>query len=217
MRSVASAVAALIVVSLPLTAAAQATRATGTVRDTSGKPVKGATVRALNPEAYPPEFTSVSDEKGRFAMIGMRSGTWTLRVDADGFNPVQIPVQLRVAGIPPITFTLERALAPIPDALTSDVQRRLEEAKEFRDAGRLDQALSAYQEIRARNPKLTTVNLVLADVYRRKAAQERDPAARRALLDRAIESYSALLAADATHERARSELDTTRAEAAAAR
>ena len=215
MRVVAFAVAALIVLALPVPAAAQSGRSIGTVKDTNGRPIKGATIRATNPDAYPPEFAAVSDDKGRFAMIGLRSGTWTLRAEAEGFNPVEAAAQVRVAGTPPVTFTLERALEPIPDALTADIQQQLAAAKELRDAGRLDQALSAYQEIRTRNPKLTTVNLVLADVYRKKAAQERDPAARQVFLDRAIESYTALLAADAGHEAARRELESTRAEAAA--
>jgi hypothetical protein len=38
----------------------------GVVRDLSGKPIKGASVRAVNPEAYPPELTSATDDKGRF-------------------------------------------------------------------------------------------------------------------------------------------------------
>ena len=216
MRSLAFAVAALVVLSLPAPAVAQSARATGTVRDTNGRALKGATVRATNPDAYPPEFAAVSDDRGRFAMIGLRSGTWTIRVEAEGFNPVEASAVMRAAGTPPMTFTLERALEPIPNALTRDIQQELASAKALRDAGRLDQALAAYQEIRTRNPKLTAVYLVLADVYRRKAAEERDPAARLALLDRAMESYSVLLDTDAG-ERARAELESTRAEAAAAR
>ena len=215
MRNLALATAALILIVLTATsAAAQAARAVGTVRDTNGRPLKGATIRATNPDASPPEFTAVSDDKGRWAMIGLRSGTWSFRVEAAGFIAVEASAPLRVAGTPPMAFTLARDPGPIPDALVPDIQQQLAAAKTHRDAGRLDQALNAYLEIRAKNPKLTVVNLVLADVYRRKAAQEDDPAARRALLDRAIASYSELLASDASHERARTELESTRAEAA---
>ncbi len=216
MRSFTLAVAALVVLSLPAPAVAQSARATGTVRDTNGRALKGAIVRAMNPDAYPPEFTAVSDDRGRFAMIGLRSGTWTIRVDAEGFNPVEVSAVMRVAGTPPMTFTLERALGPIPNALTQDIQQQLASARALRDAGRLDQALAAYQEIRTKNPKLTAVHLVLADVYRMQAAQERDPEERQALFGRAMASYTALLETDAA-ERAQTELESTRAEAAAAR
>lgn len=217
MRSFAFAIAALAVLCVAAPASAQAARAAGTVRDISGRPLKGATVRAMNPDAYPPELAAVSDDKGRWAMIGLRSGTWAFRVEADGFTPVQASAQVRVAGTPPMAFVLARDPGPIPDALAPDIGQQLAAANALRDEGRLDQALAAYQDIRAKNPKLTVVNLVLADVYRKKAAQETDAAARRALLDRAIQSYNTLLETDATHERARSELDSTRAEAAATR
>ena len=192
-------------------AAAQA-RATGTVRDTAGRPIKGATVRALNPDAYPREFSSVSDDKGRWAMIGMRTGTWRFIAEAPGFVTAEASTALRMAGVPPLVFTLAKELAPIPDALDGNIQQQLAAAEAHREQGRLDQAIAAYEDIRARNPKLTAVNLVIGRAYRDRAARETDPTARRALLDRAIQSYGALLKSDATNERARTELDTTRAE-----
>lgn len=217
MRTFVLAVAALVAMVVTTPAFAQSARATGTVRDTSGRAVKGATVRALNPDAYPPEIVAVADDRGRWAMIGLRTGTWSFRVEAEGFLTVEASSPVRVAGTAPMAFTLARDPGPIPDALATNIQEQLVAAGTHRDEGRLDQALSAYQDIRSKNPKLTTVNLVLADIYRKKAAQERDPAARRALLDSAIQSYTALLANDAAHARAKSELDLTRAEAAALR
>jgi hypothetical protein len=86
----------------------------------------------------------------------------------------------------------------------------------LRDQGRLDQAITAYQEIRTKNPKLTSVNLVMAGMYRKKAGQETDPAARRAMLARAIDAYTEVLKVDGDNERAKTELASTRAEAAAA-
>ncbi|HZI79604.1 MAG TPA: carboxypeptidase-like regulatory domain-containing protein, partial [Vicinamibacterales bacterium] len=47
-------------------------RAMGTVKDTTGKAIKGATVRASNPDASPSQFASATDDRGRWAMIGLR-------------------------------------------------------------------------------------------------------------------------------------------------
>src|SRR5687768_15904257 len=179
MRCLSFALAVVVVGALTVPAAAQSARAIGTVRDTGGRPIKGATVRATNPEAYPPEFTSVSDDKGRWAMIGLRTGSWTFRVEAAGFTSVEVAAPMRVAGSPPMGFVLARDPGPIPGALAQDIQQQLASAGSLRDGGRLDQALAAYQDIGSKNPKLTTVRLVIADLYRKKAAQERDPAARR--------------------------------------
>lgn len=189
-------------------------RATGVVRDVSGKTIKGATVRAVNRDAYPPEFTSATDDKGRWAMIGLRSGTWKFIAEAPGFLTVEANAPVRVAGTAPLVFTLARDPGPIPNALDKNIQQLLQDAAALRDQGRFDQALASYQDIRAKNPKLTSVNLVMADVYRKKAAQEGDPAARRALLGLAVDSYNEVLKSDATNERARLEIEATRTEAA---
>jgi hypothetical protein len=47
---------------------------TGTIRDNNGKPLKGATITAQNPDAAPSTFTGTSDGKGRFSLLGLRGG-----------------------------------------------------------------------------------------------------------------------------------------------
>jgi hypothetical protein len=196
-------------------ASAQTARALGTVRDTDGKPIKGATIRATNPEAYPPQVVSTSDEKGRWAMIGMRIGTYSFVVDAPGYLPVQASAGVRTAAAAPLTFVMARDPGPVPGALPSNIQAQVAAANMLRDQGRLDQALTAYQEIRARNPKLTAVNMVIGRLFQQRAAQESNPAARRELLTRAVESYQAVVETDSGNERARRELESARAEAEA--
>ena len=199
-RAVAAALA-LLVLSVP--ALAQTARALGTVKDVTGKPIKGAVVRALNADAYPGDLSSATDDKGRFAMLGLRTGTWRFVVDAPGFLRLDVNAPVRVANAPPMQFTLARDPGPVPNALEQNVQQRLKEAATLRDAGQLDQALTVYQDIYAKNPRLTSVNLVLADVYQRKAAQAADVTARQSLLNRAIDAYNEVLKSDASNESAR--------------
>ena len=208
MRRIPLVVAALVAFCFTASALAQGARATGTVKDTSGRPIKGATVRAINREASPPEITSTTDDKGRWAMIGLRSATWTFIVEAPGFNPVETTAPMRVAGTPPMAFVLARDPGPIPGALDRNVLQQVSAANALRDRGQYDQALAAYQQLREQNPKLTSLNLVMASVYRTQAAGEPDPAARRALLERAIAAYTQL----PNSERAKAELESTRAE-----
>ena len=202
---------AILVLGMAAVASAQSGRAMGTVKDQGGKAIKGATVKAVNPDASPSQFASATDDKGRFAMIGLRSGTWRFIVEAPGYFPVETPVPVRVAASPPLTFTLARDPGPIPDALDRNIEQLIHDAATLRDQGRLDQALAAYQDIRAKNPKLTSVNMVIGDLYRRKATQEKDPAARQALLRQALDAYDVVLKADATNERALAESAAVRA------
>ena len=186
-------------------------RAMGTVKDTTGKAIKGATVKATNPDASPAQFASATDDKGRWAMIGLKSGTWHFTVEAPGFFTVETNAPIRVAAAPPMQFTLGKDPGPIPNALDRNIQQLIQDATALREAGRLDQALAAYQDIRTRNPKLTAVNLVIGDLYRRKAAQEADVNARQNFYRQALDAYDLLLKSDATNERALAESAAIRA------
>ena len=209
-------VAVISAIWLAVPASAQSTaRATGTVRDTSGKPIKGATIRAFNPEYGPRVFISTSDAKGRWGIVGMRSGTYTFVVDGPGFVAQKGDAIVRTASTSPIIFELEREPGLTPGALPSNIQAQIAAANMLRDQGRLDQAINTYQEIRTRYANLTSLNLVIGETYRRKAARETDTAARRAALDRAIDYYKELLTADPDDQRAKAELASTQAEAAA--
>jgi tetratricopeptide (TPR) repeat protein len=205
MRPVYPIAAALLLV-LAAPAAAQIGRVQGVVRDVSGDPIKGAVVRATHPEARPGEMTAVTDDDGRFAMIGLRTATtWRFVVTAPGYFEVETSALIRAQGAAPMAIVLRRDPGPIPGALADDIQEQLTEAHALRDAGRYDQAIAAYQAIQSRNAKLTSVNLVLADAYRARAKQEANAAARRALLEKAVAAYDALLKDEADHQRATTE------------
>jgi len=205
-------VGVLLATFLSSAAFAQSARAMGTVKDTSGRPIKGATVRAVNRDASPSQITSTTDDKGRWAMIGLRTGPWQLTVEAPGFTPVQATAPVRVAATPPMGFALARDPGPVPGALDKNVIQSVSAANALRDRGQYDQALAAYQQIREQNPKLTSVAFVVASVYRKQAASEADPAARRALLDRAMSTYNQLLTDETLTARAKLELESTRSE-----
>ena len=209
-------VAVISAIWLAAPAFAQSTaRATGTVRDSAGKPIKGATIRAFNPELGPRQTISTSDSKGRWVMVGLGFGIYTFVVDAPGFVAQQGEGIVRTATTSPIVFTLEREPGLTPGALPSNIQAQIAAANMMRDQGRLDQAISTYQEIRTRYSNLTSLNLVIGAAYRRKAALETNPSARRAALDRAIECYTELLKSDPEDLRAKAELASAQAEAAA--
>lgn len=199
---------AIVLLCLAAPAVAQTGRAIGVVKDTQGRPIKGATVKASNPDA-PVQFTSTTDDKGRFVMIGLRSGIWKFVAEAPGYFQQEGNAPIRAAGGFPLEFTLARDPGPIPGALTKDIQQDLDAAAVLRQQGRYDQAIAAYQAIQSKNVKLTSVNLVLAGLYREKAQQEKDPAARQRLLDRAVTAYKEVLKDDETNERALIELALT--------
>jgi len=186
----------------------------GVVRDTNGRPIRSAIVHAVNDNAHPGDVQATTDDKGRFAMIGLAGGEWRFLVDAPGFATASATVPIRTAGTPPLNFTLARDLGPLPGALDKNIQQQIADANTLRDQGRVDQAIAAYENIRAGNPKLTSIHVVLADAYYTRATQETNASARQALLTRAVAAYGEALKADAASARAQAGLASARADLA---
>ena len=209
MRSLFSATVAALTLALASAASAQtAGRITGVVKDSEGKPIKGAIIRGMNDDVGM-TMTSTTDDKGRFAMIGVRTGLWSMEVEAPNFLPVRGQSQVSASNTPVLQLTLQRDPGPPPGSLSKTIAEDIAAAETLRKAGRYDESLAAYQAIQAKNNKLSAVNLMLGTLYREKAQQEKDAAARQALLNRAIGAYTDMLKADDTNTRARLELGVT--------
>jgi tetratricopeptide (TPR) repeat protein len=208
MRRLQFIVCAVGIVALASSAAAQTGRVTGTIKDGDGRGIKGATVRATN-DVGALRIASTTDDKGRFAMIGLRSGAWRIVAEAPNYLPLEGQANVSAGLSPVLALVLQRDPGPMPGALSKTIGDDVTAAEALRKAGRFDDAIAAYQSIQSKNARLTAVNLMLATLYREKAQQEKDAAARQALLGRAITAYNELLKSDETNARARIELGIT--------
>ena len=194
-RGVLAAVAALAVAA---SAIAQTGRVGGTVKDDTGQPIKGATITAENPGASPSSFTATTDDKGRFSIIGLRTGQWTFTAQAPGFGPEtgRMPVNTIGAPNPPLTFTLKKGGGGAPagalgGVAAKDLQTELAAADNFYNQQKWDEAVAAYRAIMTKAPSLSVINLQIAAAYRNKKDY-----------DAAIAAYNDLLKADPTNDKA---------------
>ena len=115
-RTVYLVVAGLLLLGLAADAAAQdwagSGRVKGTVTDTDGTPIAGAKVyfRMLEDRnAGPSPF--ITNKKGAYGFLGLKGGTWIVRVEADGFKPWNSPTPVEVysTGVSdPVDAQLER-------------------------------------------------------------------------------------------------------------
>jgi Tfp pilus assembly protein PilF len=191
--------AALLVAALAGTAAAQTGRVGGVVKDEAGNPIKGATVTAENPSASPSSFTATTDDKGRFSIIGLKTGQWNFTALAPGFAPEmgKMPVATIGAPNPPLQFTLKKggASAPPGSALggmaAKDLQADLAAADLLYNSQKWDEAIAAYRAIMAKAPSLSVINLQIAAAYRNKKEY-----------DNAIGAYNELLKSDPKNDKA---------------
>jgi tetratricopeptide (TPR) repeat protein len=172
-------------------AAAQTSRVVGRVRDAeTGKPIRGATVVAENPEAAPSSYTAASDEKGNFAIIGLKTGRWTFTASAPGYRAQTgvMPVRMLSAN-PPVEFRLARDVAvprlPLEGVDGRALDARLVRAGELLAAGDHEAAIAEYEAIRAATPALTMVDLAIGRAWRARREYARAMAAFRRLLESA--------------------------------
>jgi tetratricopeptide (TPR) repeat protein len=188
--------AAVIVTTMAASAYAQTGRVVGIVKDETGQPIKGATLSLENPEASPRNFTAPSDDHGRFAVIGLKAGEWSLVAQAPGYQAEVARLQVRATTPSAPALTMKRAPQAPPSALGSvglkDLQGELRTADQQFNAQQWDQAIASYKSILARIPTLSVVNLQIAAAYRNKKDY-----------DSAIAAYGDLLKADPNSDKAR--------------
>jgi tetratricopeptide (TPR) repeat protein len=193
---------AFILTAIASSAAAQGNRVVGIVKDETGQPIKGATLSLENPDAIPRNFTATSDDRGRFAIIGLKSGEWSIVAQAPGFIADAGRVVVRAAMPATPTFTLRRAPQAAPSALgnigAKELQAELRSADQQYNAQQWDQAIVSYKSILTRAPALSYVNLQIGSAYRRKKDY-----------DGALAAYNDMLKADPSSDRARVGLGLT--------
>ena len=190
--------AALGVAVLAGSAFAQTGRVGGIVKDEAGQPIKGATVTSENPNASPSSFTATTDDKGRFSIIGLKTGQWTFTAQAPGFAPETGRLQVATIGAPnpPLTFTLKKGGGPaaggaLGGMAAKDLQADLAAADALFTGQKWDESIAAYRGIMAKAPSLSIINLQIAAAYRNKKDY-----------DSAIAAYNELLKADPKNDKA---------------
>lgn len=112
-------IAVSLTIFLALGASAQAwkgvARIQGTVTDLQGKPIKGAQVHLKSVKEGAGPKPVVTDDKGKWAALGLSGGNWNVDVTAEGFLPFATSVALsELSRIPPMKIALEAEPPPAP-------------------------------------------------------------------------------------------------------
>jgi Flp pilus assembly protein TadD len=187
--------AALLAMLIAGQSEAQQGRVSGLVKDDKGDPIKGATIIAENPNIGS-SFTATTDDRGRFTIIGLRSGDWRFFAQAPGFSAEGGSMTVRQGSPnPPVQFVLHRtgpgSTGAMAGIAAKDLQAELGAADALFNQQRWDEAVAAYRSIMNKTPVLSVINLQIAAAYRHK----RD-------YDAALTAYNALLTIDPGNEKA---------------
>ena len=183
---------------LATTASAQNGRLSGTVVDDDGNPLAGATVVAERPNVNPPRFEQDTDGEGRFSMIGLASGVWTVTVEVEGFNPNVSTIPIRSGTNQPMALEMSRVLHALELALggtalegldPAAIQAEFDAADAAFNAEQWEQAMTGYRSLLAKLPMMNGLNMNIGHSLRQLRQFEE-----------AIASYEQALAGDADLE-----------------
>ena len=192
----------LALLSVSAVATAQNGRVAGVIREEGGQPLKGATVTADN-ASVGQSFTATTDDKGRFNMIGLRSGDWRFIAQAPGYSPEGGMLNVRSGGQNvPIGFELKHSgvafFGALGGVVSKDLQADLTAADALYSQKKFDEAIAMYRSILNKVPVVTSINLQIASAYRNKKDY---PAA--------LAAYADLLKAEPGNEVAKVEMAMT--------
>lgn len=157
-----------VCIALALPAAAQDWKGTGRmegrVRDPDGKPLADVSVK-LDLPSRGGGTTTKTDKKGRWAVLGIVAGAWSVDFEAPGFAIKKVTVNLSSEAyrLPPVEVTLEKAVAKGPPP---EVVQALEKGDSFFKAGQYAEARAEYEKLLVLVPDLAKdLNLQIARCY----------------------------------------------------
>ena len=168
----------------------------GEVRDDDGELREGAVVVMESETARPPRLETTSDGKGRFTMLGLASGTWTLTVELEGYHPIVDTVSIHQGSNTPANVVLERIKHPLEIALgeaalegldPAVLEETLDAADEAFNNQQWEEAITGYQELLGQLPMVAALHIQLGTAMR---GLER--------YDEAIAAFEAAAAADSS-------------------
>jgi tetratricopeptide (TPR) repeat protein len=200
----------MVAVLLSAPAWAQTSRIGGVVRDETGATIRGAIVRAETGGGRtfgtPLTLTTATDDRGRFVFVISRSGEWRMTFEAPGFDPMTLPLALRLTGpAPNLDIKLERRESPEAFGALAGVDSKalsaqLAAAAVLYDEGRYDQAIAAYREIKTKAPALTLVTLQIGNSHLAKKSYGEAESAFQEVLKADAEDANGLYAMGALRE-----------------
>ena len=157
------------------TALAQGGRIRGVVLDPEGNTIEGATIVIELPDANPPRFEQDTDSEGRFSMLGLASGSWTLTAEVEGYHPNTMQASIRQGVNPPITLEMARIKHPLVIALGEEVFEGVDPNQIELDLAAGDTAyqnaqwqvaIDTYTSILERLPMVNDLHMQIASAHR---------------------------------------------------
>jgi tetratricopeptide (TPR) repeat protein len=176
------------------------------VDDETGEPIVGAQIRIQSPDADTRE--ALTDNDGRFSLIGFSSGMWQVYVRAEGYNDDLGNVNVTQSSSPPVDFRLTRVRHALVQALGEDamegldpdeIEADLSAADAAFNAEDWDAAIAGYSSLLEKLPQLTNLHTQIGQAYRARGDY-----------DEALTAFETRLAGEPDNENVKADIARTR-------
>ena len=200
-------IVAALLLGLAAPALAQSGRMAGRVVDNeTGDPIVGAQITIQKPGDDTRE--AVTDDDGRFSLIGFASGQWQVYVKAEGYNDDLGNVNVTQSTSPAVDFRLNRVRHALVRALGEDamegldpdeIEAELEAADAAFNAEDWDGAIAGYTSLMEKLPQLTNLYSQIGQAYRARGDYQE-----------ALEAFEARLAVEPDNENVSADIARTK-------
>jgi|Deesub1362B_J571_1020462.scaffolds.fasta_scaffold00200_24 tetratricopeptide (TPR) repeat protein len=165
-------------------------RVRGVVLTEDGKPIPNAKV-IFQSDKYNATFEVITDEKGKWVVMGIRGGKWNIDFVAPGYEPMKISTQVsEILRAKPIEIRLKKTAKALA---TEKITALLEKGNELFAQKNYQEALIEYQNILSENPKLYQINLNIGNCYYEMGDYEKAISSYQAILEKEPDSHDALM------------------------
>ena len=198
---------AALLLGLAAPALAQSGRMSGRVVDgETGDPVVGAQITIQKPGDDTRE--ALTDDDGRFSLIGFSSGQWQVYVRAEGYQDDLGNVNVTQSTTPAVDFRLNRVRHALVQALGEDamegldpdeIEAELEAADTAFNAEDWDAAIAGYTSLMEKLPQLTNLYSQIGQAYRARGDYEQ-----------ALEAFEMRLAIEPDNENVTADIARTK-------